>query len=963
VTNSGTRLIIGNTGRGAFTVSDGSVLANYAIVGANDGSDGTWRIAGGTNVVAGGAFDIADSLTATGTVWMTGGRLEVPNVYVGLFGNGRLIVSNGIVQCAGTALVASQDGSLGSFIAAGGTSTFGGMLIRESPLATGSVLVTGNAQVQVNGSLDNSGNVTVSGGSFAVLGQVDSEAPGNSIAVTGGQFAATNGSAFLTRVTVSNGTFLARDVFLGNQKAGTFTVAGGTVALPGSFNGFNVGVNGGTGTVWQTGGEINLPNTDLNIGGLFSPATGRMTISNGTAYALNVFVGGQGGGTGVVTVAAGTLASTRLFIGSSSSQNQLIASNGATVLTGGSSFIGLDTGANSNSATVRGPGTHWLLSSNLYVGSGGASNRLVVGNGAAVLAAGHGFLGENLGANANSATVTDPGTRWVLNSNLYVGSNGALNRLVISNGAWVGNLLGTLGHSVTSSSNEVRVTGLGSVWSNRGDLYVGLDGRGNRLVVDNGGTVLNGLSEIGKSGSSSNLVLVSGPGSVWSNAANMLIGRSGSGNQLVVTNGGVLFSAGVSFGISTSARSNVTVVTGPGSRWTNSGYFSLGEDSIGNALVVSNGGVVSSATFAFASGTPSANNQAVVTGPGSRLSSASDFAVGHQGPSNRLTVSDGGEVLVGQGLYLGRLAASTNNRIEILGGSLRVTNVSNFGGMRVQRGTSVLQAGVIDAYQLLVTNALGIFEFHGGTLNSQGTTVGNGRVFAVGNGTGAATLRLLAGTHVFSNNLVIASNALLTGNGTVIAGVTNAGTIAPGASAGVISIAGPLVLTNGSTLHFELGGTTAGTQYDQLNISNTITHAGTVNVQLINGFTPSGGQVFQLINAPSRLGGFAGVNLPALPVGLSWTNRLAADGSIAVLGQAASPQLLNPLVLGNGSFQFGFSNAAGASFTVLTTTNVALPLSNWTLLGPPTELSAGQYRFTDPNATNHPRRFYRVRAP
>ncbi len=164
--------------------------------------------------------------------------------------------------------------------------------------------------------------------------RLTSEAPGNSIRVTGGQFAATNDSAFLTSVTVSNGTFLARDVFLGNQKTGTFTVAGGVVALPGSFNGFNVGVNGGTGTVWQTGGEINLTNTDLNVGGLFSPATGLMTISNGTASALNLFVGGQGGGTGVVTVAGGTLAATNMFIGSSSAQNRLIASNGGTVFTG-----------------------------------------------------------------------------------------------------------------------------------------------------------------------------------------------------------------------------------------------------------------------------------------------------------------------------------------------------------------------------------------------------------------------------------------------------------------------------------------------------------------------------------------------------------------------------------------------------------------------------------------------------
>ena len=65
---------------------------------------------------------------------------------------------------------------------------------------------------------------------------------------------------------------------------------------------------------------------------------------------------------------------------------------------------------------------------------------------------------------------------------------------------------------------------------------------------------------------------------------------------------------------------------------------------------------------------------------------------------------------------------------------------------------------------------------------------------------------------------------------------------------------------------------------------------------------------------------------------------------------------------GCGSFRFGLSNAAGASFTVWATTNIALPLSNWTLLGPATEFSPGQYRFTYPNATNYPQRFYRLRS-
>jgi hypothetical protein len=76
---------------------------------------------------------------------------------------------------------------------------------------------------------------------------------------------------------------------------------------------------------------------------------------------------------------------------------------------------------------------------------------------------------------------------------------------------------------------------------------------------------------------------------------------------------------------------------------------------------------------------------------------------------------------------------------------------------------------------------------------------------------------------------------------------------------------------------------------------------------------------------------------------------------------ATPPNLTNPTMLG-GAFQFAFTNTPGAPFSVLSTTNVALPLTNWTLRGPATETTPGQFQFTDPQATNSPQRFYRVRA-
>jgi len=57
------------------------------------------------------------------------------------------------------------------------------------------------------------------------------------------------------------------------------------------------------------------------------------------------------------------------------------------------------------------------------------------------------------------------------------------------------------------------------------------------------------------------------------------------------------------------------------------------------------------------------------------------------------------------------------------------------------------------------------------------------------------------------------------------------------------------------------------------------------------------------------------------------------------------------------------TNGSANTATVLTTTNLLLPLTNWTVLGTVTDNPPGQFQFSDPQATNHPLRFYRVRSP
>jgi hypothetical protein len=93
---------------------------------------------------------------------------------------------------------------------------------------------------------------------------------------------------------------------------------------------------------------------------------------------------------------------------------------------------------------------------------------------------------------------------------------------------------------------------------------------------------------------------------------------------------------------------------------------------------------------------------------------------------------------------------------------------------------------------------------------------------------------------------------------------------------------------------------------------------------------------------------------------------LGADRTLTnTLPLAVNFNLTGFIVPPVGASQLRFTNLSGLSFTVLFSTNVGLPMSNWTVLGAPSESPPGQYQFTDMNPANvgKPIRFYRVRSP
>ena len=96
-----------------------------------------------------------------------------------------------------------------------------------------------------------------------------------------------------------------------------------------------------------------------------------------------------------------------------------------------------------------------------------------------------------------------------------------------------------------------------------------------------------------------------------------------------------------------------------------------------------------------------------------------------------------------------------------------------------------------------------------------------------------------------------------------------------------------VTLQGTTALTMEIGGPNVGTDYDQIVFNGPgnphITWNGTLNVVLINGFTPAAGQAFDLFNFDSSrdAGAFSAINLPALPAGLFWRlDQLYALGFI-----------------------------------------------------------------------------------
>jgi T5SS/PEP-CTERM-associated repeat protein len=472
-----------------------------------------------------------------------------------------------------------------------------------------------------------------------------------------------------------------------------------------------------------------------------------------------------------------------LAVGNKSSGNRLVITNGGRVFTTSIAYVGTTATCSNNLAVVAGSGSTWAVGgAYIHVGQNGFNNQLLVLDGGQVSGTAV-VIGNSSTSVSNLVVVSGANSLLAASSVLYVGGNNSAtansspsqNMLVVSNGAVVRSVGGILGNSSNANLNLALVTGGGSMWSNVGGVFnVGAFGSGNRTVISNGGAVYSGNSAVGNYVSSTNNeVVVTGAGSLWQVSGTLGVGSNanskGTGRVLLLDGGGLQISGALSAGFGDTGA----ITNSGGILQFTSATPTITPNGYGN-IVVTNGTVSHvGSTAANVWGSYGSNQLGNILYQGEntfRLNAASNttaaspqnytFAAGIS-PSNYvgLEMVNGGTAWRSAWLNVGS------------GGSLLVSNtaatvggvLTNSGNIRVVNATVTWQSNVVlNSGSYTFANATNVFAANlqvglGVTLGGSGRLVNSGTVANAGTLSPGNS----PGTLAFSSNLSLLGSSVL----------------------------------------------------------------------------------------------------------------------------------------------------------------------------------------------------------
>ena len=207
----------------------------------------------------------------------------------------------------------------------------------------------------------------------------------------------------------------------------------------------------------------------------------------------------------------------------------------------------------------------------------------------------------------------------------------------------------------------------------------------------------------------------------------------------------------------------------------------------------------------------------------------------------------------------GTITDGVNGAQIQLGASSIVTNAGTFVSRTAGTSGSFTNSGTLSAPATCTFTVK-----TGATMSNSGNLT-----FPSNTGLIVQTMATLTNTGTITNNggMTVSSTGTFTNNGTYKSSGTytgslftnpSGGIVAPGNSAGCMTFSNGF--TNSGTVQIEVGGITACSQSDKITVTGTATLGGTLSLTYINGYTGSGNQTVNIIDATALSGTFATVS-------------------------------------------------------------------------------------------------------
>ena len=939
------------SGGGAITSNGGDVLVTgYGGTGNGTGSTYTHgiEIVTGSRITAGGLGDVAVAGYGgnhNGTagnqnfgVSMTSfGSSQLPSFITSSGGNVSVlgVGGGGNANSTATRPMACNTGvciACGSYVTVGGTGnvTVTGQGGNRSPGASGSnnygvYVGDGNRTVYSAGNMaysfisSSGGRVTVDGSGGGGSGSALSSTSGNNYGVivekagtitsggnadvnitgTGGSFGNSTSSGGGSHGFLITGTMLPTNAPVAYRSTVT-TGGSGNLNIIGTGGGsgsgsVNVGIQVTTGALVTAGGatsSVTLSGQGGNTTGVQNFGVCITTVNNNfpatvTSNGGNVSITGCG-----PLATAGT------------TQHGIYVNTNGTVSTGGNGSITLTGRGGTGDVGISGTGHVGVaLATNANITPGGTGSLLVNGYGG-----GSGARLGNYGVWMTGAAVMSGGANAPVTVNGYGGNpngNGITNTGVLLSGA---------GTKITSSNGTVRITGVGG----QTNTTVSGSGQNYGLYVDSG-------AEISSTGTAPITVNGTGGGLGTGNASTnygVFLQALGTGNTTpkIASAGGLVTVTGTGGGLNGNGTLNAGVAIGPGGLITTTGSGTAvsitGIGGGGSNATATNHGISMAGTTTVSNYTITANGGNIF------LYGTEGTGSGSVGVGACTTVAS----VIGNSSTPGAITIVTNSASLATSNGSAINSSSNITFLPRTAGVGATLGCTTDTPSgPLTLSAAELATFSAGNIQIGNATSGNYTI------AGPVTVPTASNLTLLSNTTAGIQSTATSGTGI---------TMAAGKVLNVASLA---------SLNTAIDGTTAQTNYNQLNVVGNLSLTGK-SLNLSGAYTPVSGNIFTIVNASNLTGTFTGLANGSTTTYKTRTLIVNYTPTAVTLTEPSPLVTLQPT--GNTVM-----SGATASFTA-TATGIPTPSVQWQVLTPGglwaniTNATSTTYSFTTATADN-----------